>query len=141
MLQTQSVQPATPRARTREFRFLVALETVTGVFALIGGLLLMLAPDGALLRADPLALGDTPFRSWLVPGLFLFTCVGIGFVFTAFAEWRAMPSAWVASLGAGVGLVCFEGVEFGWLGFQPLEAVFAVVGLAVASLAVRGRNR
>jgi hypothetical protein len=38
---------------------------------------------------------------------------------------------------AGMGLVCFEAAELGWLGFQPLEAVFAVVGVAVTELAWR----
>jgi hypothetical protein len=32
------------------------------------------------------------------------------------------------------GLVCFEAAELGWLGFQPLEAVFAVVGVAVTEI-------
>ncbi len=38
---------------------------------------------------------------------------------------------------AGAGLVCFEAAELAWLGFQPMEAVFAVVGMAVAMLAWR----
>lgn len=38
---------------------------------------------------------------------------------------------------AGMGLVCFEAAELAWLGFQPLEAVFAVVGVAVTGLAWR----
>ena len=36
---------------------------------------------------------------------------------------------------AGAGLVCFEAAELSWLGFQPLEAVFAVVGVIVVLLA------
>ena len=31
----------------------------------------------------------------------------------------------------------FEAAELAWLGFQPLEAIFAVVGLAVTWLAWR----
>src|SRR5437660_1678072 len=36
---------------------------------------------------------------------------------------------------AGAGIVLFEGAELSWLGFQPLEAVFAAVGVAVLVLA------
>jgi hypothetical protein len=39
------------------------------------------------------------------------------------------------SLAAGAGLVCFEAAELAWLGFQPLEAIFAVVGVMVIGLA------
>jgi hypothetical protein len=40
-------------------------------------------------------------------------------------------------MAAGAGLVCFEAAELAWLGFQPLEAVFAVVGVAIVMLAWR----
>ena len=38
---------------------------------------------------------------------------------------------------AGAGLVFFEVAELGWIGFQPLEAVFAAVGVSVVGLAWR----
>jgi len=38
---------------------------------------------------------------------------------------------------AGADLVCFEAVELAWIGFQPLEAVFAIVGVAIVILAWR----
>jgi hypothetical protein len=41
---------------------------------------------------------------------------------------------------AGAGLVVFEAAELGWLGFQPLEAIFAVVGIAVVALAWQTRR-
>jgi len=37
---------------------------------------------------------------------------------------------------AGARLIAFEAAEFGWIGFQPLEAVFAPVGLAIIGLAL-----
>jgi len=39
------------------------------------------------------------------------------------------------SMAAGTGLVCFEAFELAWLGFQPLEVMFVLVGLAVIVLA------
>jgi hypothetical protein len=41
------------------------------------------------------------------------------------------------SMAAGAGLVCFEAAEVAWLGFQPLEAVFAAVGGIIVVLAWR----
>jgi hypothetical protein len=40
-------------------------------------------------------------------------------------------------MAAGAGLVCFEAAELAWIGFQPLEAVFAAVGVIVLGLAGR----
>ena len=41
-------------------RALVALELVTGVTGLAGGVLLAAAPNGSLLRADPATLAGQP---------------------------------------------------------------------------------
>jgi hypothetical protein len=120
----------------------VGLELVTGAAALAGGVLLAAAPDGSGLRADPAVLAGTPFSDWRVPGLLLAVLVGGGYVLTG---WWQRSDRWHArelSIFAGAGLVAFEAAELGWLGFQPLEAVFAVVGLTVTALAWRtGTNR
>ncbi len=36
---------------------------------------------------------------------------------------------------AGAGLIAFEAAELGWIGFQPLQALFALVGAGVIVLA------
>lgn len=50
----------------------------------------------------------------------------------AMAEWKA---CWGAVYGGPARLVAFEGAEFARIGFQPLEAVFGAVGLAVVAIA------
>jgi hypothetical protein len=116
---------------------LVALELVTGATGLAGGVLLAAVPDGSLLRADPAVLAGTPFTSWRVRGVLLAGLVGGGFLLAGWWQWRGRRHARELSMTAGMGLVCFEAAELGWLGFQPLEAVFAVVGVAVTGLAWR----
>jgi hypothetical protein len=118
-------------------RALVALELVTGVTGLVGGVLLAAAPDGSLLRADPATLAGSPFSDWRVPGVLLAGLVGGGFLLAGWWQWRGRRYARELSMIAGAGLVCFEAAELAWLGFQPLEAVFAVVGVAVVMLAWR----
>ena len=118
-------------------RALVALELVTGVTGLAGGVLLAAAPDGSLLRADPATLVGTPFADWRVPGVLLAGLVGGGFLLAGWWQWRGGWHARELSMAAGLGLACFEAAELGWLGFQPLEAVFAVVGVTVTGLAWR----
>jgi len=122
----------------RRRRVLAGIELFTGVAGLAGGLLLAAAPDGSLLNADPAVLVDSPFTDWRAPGILLASLVGGGYLVTSVWQWRAGRGArWLSAL-AGIGLVAFEGAELIWLGFQPLEAVFAIIGTTVTALALTG---
>jgi hypothetical protein len=122
--------------RTHSVRLaLAAIQLMTGLAALIGGVLLVARPDGSLLRADPGVLAGTPFDDWRLPGLLLTTLVGGGFLLCAWWTWRSCRYGQALSVFAGAGLIAFEAAELGWLGFQPLEAIFAVVGLVTVVLA------
>jgi hypothetical protein len=116
---------------------LVALELGTGATGLVGGVLLAAVPDGSLLRADPAALDGSPFSDWRVPGLLLAGLVGGGFLLAGWQQLRDHPYARELSMAAGAGLVCFEAAELAWLGFQPLEGLFAGVGATILILAWR----
>jgi hypothetical protein len=63
--------------------------------------------------------------------------VGGGFLLAAWWQWRGHRYARELSVAAGAGLVCFEAAELGWIGFQPLEGVFAAVGVSIIGLAWR----
>ena len=104
---------------------------------LAGAVLLTVRPDGSLLRADRDALVGTPFSDWRVPGVLLAALVGGGFVSAGWWTWRDYRHTRELSLFAGAGLIAFETAELAWLGFQPLEVVFAAVGVVTVSLAWR----
>lgn len=118
---------------------LVGLELVTGGAALVGGLLLIVAPDGSLMQADTGVLAGSPFHDWRVPGVLLGGLVGLGFLGVGAWQWSAGWHARELSAAAGLGLIGFEAAEWVWLGFQPLELVFALVGACVTALAWRAR--
>jgi hypothetical protein len=138
----QSSAPrAAGRRRSRAVqRTLAALEFVTGAAGVVGGVLLAAAPDGSLLRADPGALAGTPFGDWRVPGVLLAVLVGGGFLVAGWWQWRNYRYARELSLLAGAGLIGFEAAELAWIGFQPLEALFAFVGLVIVVIAWRQRR-
>jgi hypothetical protein len=121
---------------TRRERALVGVELATGAMALVGGALLVARPDGSLLQAKLSALAASPFADYRVPGVLLAVLVGGGFVGTGIWQATRSPFARELSIVAGAGIVVFEGAELMWLGFQPLEAVFAAVGVTVLALAV-----
>lgn len=117
-------------------QLLVGLELVTGAAALVGGILLAAAPDGSLLQMDPSALGGSPFTNWRLPGVALASLVGGGFLAAGMWERSGGSRARELSVLAGLSLVAFEGLELVWIGPHPLQLIFAIVGAAVAALAV-----
>jgi hypothetical protein len=129
------------RRRTAQERALIGLEVFTGVAASVGGVLLAVRPDGSLLKADRAALSRSPFTDWRLPGILLAAFVGGGFLGAAAWHMRDGAHARELSMLAGSGLIAFEGTELKWIGFQPLEGVFAGVGLLVTVLAWRTPSR
>jgi len=117
-------------------RVRLGLEYFTSATAMVGGLLLVSRPDGALLQAKQSALATSPFADWRMPGLLLGVLVGGGFLITAECQRHQWPRERDLAIFAGVGLIVFELTELAWIGFQPLEAVFAVVGATIAELAI-----
>ncbi len=132
--------PPAGRQGARSARRLGLLELATGVAAAVGGSLLAVEPDGSLLSADPKALVGSPFSDWRFPGVLLAGLVGGGFL--AAGAWQLLGGRHCRELSvvAGAGLVVFEWAEWMWLGFQPLQAVFAVVGGVIAAAAWRQRS-
>jgi hypothetical protein len=133
--QGDSVDGVAPRTGRR--RLLIGLEFGTAAAVVVGGLLFTARPDGALLQAPLTALASSPFRDWRLPGLLLATLVGGGFTAAGTWEWRRGRHARELSRDAGLGLACFELAELAWMGFRPLEAVYALVGVTVCVLAAR----
>ena len=124
-----------PRRSRAAWRTLVILELGTGTAALAGGVLLAAAPDGSLLHADPGVLAGSPFPDWEAPGVLLATLVGGGFLLAGWWQLTDRRHARELSVLAGAGLIAFEAAELGWIGFQPLQALFALVGAGVIVLA------
>lgn len=115
---------------------LFAIESTVALLGIIGGLLLVINPDGSLLAAQSSALTGSPFADWRVPGVLLMTLVGAGFAVAAATQWVEHKYARPVSIGAGAGLITFELFEVVWLGYQGLELVFALIGAAVIVLAL-----
>jgi hypothetical protein len=124
-------------------KVLIVLETFTGLTGGAGGALLMARPDGSLLQMAPAALSmlarTSPFQDFFVPGLLLAGIVGGGMLGAAALLFRQRPHALEAAIVAGAALIIFEVVEYAVIGFMPLQALEAAVGVAVMSLAAYRR--
>jgi hypothetical protein len=120
-------------------RLAMVLEILLGIGALFGGSQFILAPDGHLLGLPLKMLAGTPFHSFLVPGLLLFTFVGVAPMLAAVITARRGAIGPLAALAVGVtlmGWITVEMVIFAgltslfWAFYLVLGTVIVAVGVA-----------
>ncbi|MCL1631399.1 hypothetical protein M3N64_05460 [Sporolactobacillus sp. CPB3-1] len=104
---------------------LIVLHLLLGIGAFIGGGLLILSPDGALLSMPLSLLKDSFFDNYLIPGLILFLFLGLYPLLVAlflitkkpftlaepFNLYKKTHWAWIHSLYVGFALIIWLTVE------------------------------
>ena len=119
-------------------RLAVALEIFLAIGALLGGGMLILSPSGHLLGMPLSLLAGTPFQSFLVPGLLLFTFIGVAPVLAAVVTARRQAIAPLAAVAVGLTLMGWITVEMVMLaGPASLAwALYLVLGTVIATVGV-----
>ena len=119
-------------------RLAVVLEIFLGLGALFGGGALILASDGHLLGMPTTLLAGSPFTSFLVPGIILFTFVGIAPLLAAAMTMRRQAFAPIAAVAVGLTLIGWVSVEMVVLaGLGSLAwAMYLVLGVCIALIGV-----
>lgn len=125
---------------------LITLQFILGIGALFGGGALVLSPDGTLLHMPVDILNDSPFHSFLFPGLILFLVLGVYPVLIAFsliyekpahfAEWlnfdKAAFWAWSHSVYIGFILIIWITVQMYLIhDIAMIHVVYIFLGLAI----------
>jgi hypothetical protein len=120
-------------------RVVIGLEIFLGVGALFGGAALILGPDGHLIGMPTKGLAGSPFDSFLIPGIVLFTVVGLGPLGAAVLTLRRHAMASRAAIAVGVVLICWITVEMlvlagpaslAWAFYLVLGTCIAAIGAA-----------
>lgn len=121
---------------------LIFLQFFLGLGALFGGGSLMLAPDGSLLGMPLSVMQGAPFADFFIPGLILFTLVGIFPLCITYGLWKrpgwnwpnainpfkSMHWSWAGSLAAGAICIIWILVELFWVPFAWIHAVYLAWG-------------
>jgi len=128
---------------------LVFMLVFLGIGALGGGGSLILKPDGSIMQMPVEWLAVTPFSSYLIPGLILFTLVGVYPMVVAYCllkrpGWRwpdtlnpfkSIHWAWAASLAAGIIAMIWISVQVWMLGYvHPLQPTIFITGAVIVLL-------
>jgi len=127
------------RGRVRSL--LIGLDTFIGVGAVIGGIAMLIQPDGSLVALSLTWLGGSRFDDYAVPGAALIAVIGLPFLLAAYTT--AGGSLWGGplSLLAGALLVAWIAVQVAWIGYhtvmQPLTGAFGGLTMLVAAAQLR----
>jgi hypothetical protein len=119
---------------------LIITEAFVAVSAFAAGAMFVLEPSGRLMGMTEATLARSPFRSYLVPGIVLFTVVGGTQALAAWAEIRRWPRAGWLSVTAGAVLAGWIAVQVAMIGLgHPMQPSLFVVGGVIASMGWRQR--
>jgi hypothetical protein len=117
---------------------LAALQMFIGLGAVVGGVGLISAPDGANLRMPVECLSDSPFSDFLIPGIVLLVVNGFGSITGGVLSFRHHLYAGQIAVGLGAFLMMWIVAQIWWIGLvhwlQPLYFALGVLELVLGSL-------
>ena len=136
-------------SHTSEYKFirylLFLLHLLLGINASLGGLLLMLKPDGSLLQMNREFLRNSGFSNFFLPGLLLFTFIGLlsilsfcGLVFKF--NFKALNTlniyadrhwAWAFSVYTGITTIFWITIQLLITEYFWLQPVIILIGLSI----------
>ncbi|MEZ4862794.1 MAG: hypothetical protein R3C14_15870 [Caldilineaceae bacterium] len=112
------------------FNILGVLQAFIGVGAVAGGLGLALDPSGATLGTPLALLEDTPFTTFLIPGIVLLVVNGLGSLAAAVASFTRQRYTGEAALALGAFLIAWILVQVYWMaGFHWLHWLYLMLGI------------
>ena len=113
---------------------LSAAVLLQGISGIVGGYAPLAEPTGGLIGLPLAWLAGTPFTDYFVPGIILFSVLGVCPLVVAWGLWRGRSWAWHGSLFVGTSLAVWMLVEIAMIGYQPappLQAFYGSLSLAI----------
>ncbi|MBD3386033.1 hypothetical protein GF407_14045 [candidate division KSB1 bacterium] len=110
---------------------LMILVLFQGLSGIGGGIGLLLDPTGASMNIPLRWLEGSPFQTYLIPGVVLFTVLGLFPLACFVGLLKRSRMAWFGALLLAVALIIWILVEILVIGYQtqpPLQAVYGAVG-------------
>lgn len=119
-------------------RGLALLQAFIGLGAVIGGALLIISPSGRLLNLPLELLEPSPFADYFVPGLVLFTLIGLDSLVGGVASWLRWHYAGELALVLGATLMVWILVQVHFIGYANwLQPLYFALGALEALLGLR----
>lgn len=119
------------------FYLLLILILFQGASGLYGGGALVLDPSGTFLQIPPGLLDESPFDTYLIPGIILLLVLGIFPLIVFYGMWKRKSWSWMGALLVSIALIIWLGVEIAMIGYHsdpPLQLIYGIVGVALLIL-------
>lgn len=131
------------------FRYLLYLcHFILSINAVAGGFMLMLKPNGSLLQMNLNFLAGTPFTNYFIPGLLLFSFLGLPAVLSfcgltfrfnskilnALNLYPKKHWAWAFSIYTGIVTILWINVQLVLTEYFWLQPIISFLGLAILIL-------
>lgn len=121
--------------RKSQFIWLGVLQVFIGVGAVAGGLGLALDPSGESVGIPLELLEETPFATFLIPGVVLFAVNGLGSLTGTIASFARHRYAGRAAIALGTFLIAWILVQVYWFaGFHRLHWLYLGLGIVEVAL-------
>jgi len=111
-----------------------------GLSGLYGGGALAWDSTGAVLQMPLSLLEGAPFATYRIPGLILFTVLGVGPLVVAAGVWRGRAWAWYGTVAVSGALMIWIAVQVWTIGYHaepPLQLIYGTLGVALLIVALR----
>ena len=106
------------------FYVTAVIHLFVAIGAIPAGIAFILKPDGSLLSMSVEILQESPFQSYLIPGIVLFSVIGIGSLIAAVLTYKRQSGTWRVTIFLGIVLIIWITVQVHWIGvgswLQPL---------------------
>ncbi|WP_441000128.1 hypothetical protein [Fodinibius sp. SL11] len=127
----------TPEKRPISFYALLTLLFFQAASGLYGGTALIMDPTGNLLQMPTALLEGTSFQDFLIPGIILFSILGIFPLIVLIGSWQRKPWAWPGAVLVSIALIIWIAVQITMIGYAPeppLQLVYGLVGIVLLIL-------
>jgi hypothetical protein len=123
--------------RPTSVNLLTTALLLQGLSGILGGFGLMSDPTGRALEIPQEWITGTPFSDYFIPGLILFSLLGIGPLIAAYAVWKRHRLSWMGAMLVGDALVIWIVVEIFMIGYHsnpPLQLFYGLLGVGIIVL-------
>lgn len=107
------------------------LQIFIGAGAIAGGLQLIIVPDGSGMGMNTEILSKSPFNNFLVPGITLFTVIGLGNLLSAWFSLKGKKNAGIFGSIMGATLISWMLIQIiliGWgIWLQPFYLAMGTI--------------
>jgi hypothetical protein len=108
-----------------------ALLLFVGIGAVAGGLGVILDPSGESLGVSVNLLMDSPFKDFLIPGIILFTIIGLTSLLISYLTFKQHLLSGGATIILGFIMIIWIVLQVYWIGWlTSLQPTFLIIGFA-----------